>query len=193
MIEWIVLRTGDKETGQLTWIVFGNRYCAKRQYGTPADAVMQLAVDYYTMWKTLNGDDSILLSKCCLESVRNGTTFEVEGDSTGRECQTCGQCTNFCESAYREFIEESYIFSQDSYFHPEGVDVYWSPLKTEAIWGAPPETIVVIQDGAENVLLDALREELPDLLPDRATLKEYEGADLDPKKWRKSIKLASDR
>lgn len=152
----IAVTCGYVEDAYVARLIFSTP--GRRRFATPGEAVTELALDMYAKYR-----DELVEDKpkaCCVKSFKK---------KEAKFCSICG-CPAvrmaFSSERFMEFIKELHCTTNDSYGQAEWADgrtCVFLPWHHNLI-GIQENEIVDISENAEQVLLCALFEAMPELM-----------------------------
>jgi hypothetical protein len=164
MKRFIVMTFGFAEDASVAPLIY--QYQRGAGLASMKSAITSLALDLYAKYREDSQYQLYQKTKQCCKQTLNSTQH-------AKFCMECGSrlvFPSFSPDDFMSYIKELRSTTFDSYGEMDGTadrDFDWTPCWTRDFIGAPKEEVIYIAECAERVLVVALLEANPELLPEK--------------------------
>ena len=168
MFSFIMMSCGYVENCSTSFLLYGTEFMGSPGFETRGEAIRELALDIYAKYfderlSTYENRYSQSVKECCRTALI--------ADNKAKFCAQCGshiKDKEFDEERFMEYVLELQNSTCDSYGEAEWAherSFAWWPWSIREFLDAPRDSLIMIAENAEHVMLDALYDAMPELKP----------------------------
>lgn len=161
MYRVIMMTCGYVESSRTSWLIYQCEFFGLPGFETRREALKELALDMYAKYQDEHAPRvKPIVNKCCKKAVTEKHDF----------CPSCGRSLNvkdaFDSERFMEFVNSLHDTTADSYGESEYAcdrSFKWWPFWSAELFNTRKEEVVYIPENAEQVVLGALYDAMPEL------------------------------